>query len=605
MRIAIVLLSSLFLLSCEADKTPDVSGPVPIQQDPEVTTKSTPDSEQTDWCPERTETSGQSVVSVKPASPCQPPEGKIRAKKAWFPTVISILPEDWAIPVGEQVQFSHSLQDAPAALTKWTVNGIPGGDSIVGTIDQNGLYTAPSVVPTANPVAVRATWYSDPSVFSESPVAVTEAPSESGITWTLMTPRVIDVNSPAGTVTVEIGFAGYPNLQLFQWNTQQLTNPPRAEESQGELIEAVALRTGVYAWRISMAEVIAQHEEGVLQQGIGILHCDMCDSNPTNVSISNFGRWIRPLFNDSTIPSVPVSAIAPDFQASTHVVNMAVSRGDAAMLRIDDFLYFYQYFPDAFDFLAFVFADNVIGGPSGTGGPRQNAITGIGLTIFEDYARLGSAGRLQGSLSFWQASVADWTGIVSLHEMAHRWLVYLSEPPINSSLYGSHWPSFSSFNNGIIRCCHGWRYEHVSENVYQVNCPPAAEIGPKYEFSDFELYLMGLLGPDEIGPQIIFDEPTLCNQQGTATVVTMDDIIATYGARSPDYTESQKDFTMATIILSKDRLLTPHEMAYFNHMAERGERTVLVPDPVNPNELRNPFFLATRGRATLSTRILP
>lgn len=98
-----------------------------------------------------------------------------------------------------------------------------------------------------------------------------------------------------------------------------------------------------------------------------------------------------------------------------------------------------------------------------------------------------------------------------------------------------------------------------------------------------------------------------CTRTVEADVVTIDDIIAQYGVRTPDYTVSRKDFTMATVIYSKDRLLTPEEMAWFNHMSQRGE--ALTPLPVKQTNvgrtMTNPFYVATRGLGTLSTRIVP
>ena len=52
---------------------------------------------------------------------------------------------------------ARSVHDAPAggSLT-WEVNGVPGGNSSVGTITSGGLYTAPST-PNAQVVAIKAT----------------------------------------------------------------------------------------------------------------------------------------------------------------------------------------------------------------------------------------------------------------------------------------------------------------------------------------------------------------------------------------------------------------------------------------------------------------
>ena len=39
----------------------------------------------------------------------------------------------------------------------WSVSGVSGGNSTVGTISAGGLYTAPAALPTNNPVTVTAT----------------------------------------------------------------------------------------------------------------------------------------------------------------------------------------------------------------------------------------------------------------------------------------------------------------------------------------------------------------------------------------------------------------------------------------------------------------
>lgn len=46
----------------------------------------------------------------------------------------------------------------------WSVNGVPGGNATVGTIDATGLYTAPATVPNPNAVKVTATSAYEPSI---------------------------------------------------------------------------------------------------------------------------------------------------------------------------------------------------------------------------------------------------------------------------------------------------------------------------------------------------------------------------------------------------------------------------------------------------------
>src|SRR4051812_6728288 len=60
------------------------------------------------------------------------------------------------IAVSDSRQLTAYVPLSPNTVT-WTVNGIPGGDSSVGTVSATGLYQAPAAVPPANAVSVAAT----------------------------------------------------------------------------------------------------------------------------------------------------------------------------------------------------------------------------------------------------------------------------------------------------------------------------------------------------------------------------------------------------------------------------------------------------------------
>ena len=57
------------------------------------------------------------------------------------------------IRVNEQIQFTSPALTLGSPMT-FSVNGIPGGNSEIGTIDNKGLYTAPAIVPVPNTVNV-------------------------------------------------------------------------------------------------------------------------------------------------------------------------------------------------------------------------------------------------------------------------------------------------------------------------------------------------------------------------------------------------------------------------------------------------------------------
>lgn len=55
----------------------------------------------------------------------------------------SISPQSAAVAPGQMIPFTATVDGNTTNLT-WTVSGVPGGNSTVGTIDSNGNYTAPS-----------------------------------------------------------------------------------------------------------------------------------------------------------------------------------------------------------------------------------------------------------------------------------------------------------------------------------------------------------------------------------------------------------------------------------------------------------------------------
>jgi YD repeat-containing protein len=94
------------------------------------------------------------------------------------PTPFAVLPHVRITPVapiiiGATVQFSAVVTPLPADQSvTWSVNGITGGNTTVGTISAGGLYTAPNQ--TINAV-VRATSVATPTLFGETQARVRDA----------------------------------------------------------------------------------------------------------------------------------------------------------------------------------------------------------------------------------------------------------------------------------------------------------------------------------------------------------------------------------------------------------------------------------------------
>ena len=77
------------------------------------------------------------------------------------------------IEVGSTRQLTAYVPLSPNTVT-FTVNGIAGGNAMVGTISPTGLYSAPATVPMPNAVKVRATSTAYPDKFGEATMTVTQ-----------------------------------------------------------------------------------------------------------------------------------------------------------------------------------------------------------------------------------------------------------------------------------------------------------------------------------------------------------------------------------------------------------------------------------------------
>lgn len=112
---------------------------------------------------------------------------------------VTVSPAAATVRVGHPQAFSATLTGATGGVT-WSVNGVAGGDAVVGTIDASGVYVPPTLVPNPNVVTVRATSVSTPSASGTAAVTLIPPPS-----ITSLNPSTIAV----GPFTLAVTGAGY------------------------------------------------------------------------------------------------------------------------------------------------------------------------------------------------------------------------------------------------------------------------------------------------------------------------------------------------------------------------------------------------------------
>jgi hypothetical protein len=319
----------------------------------------------------------------------------------------------------------------------------------------------------------------------------------------------------------------------------------------------------------------------------------------------------------SQVPSLPVTRDAPDMQHTDYLVNIAMPSAfppasdprifpDASQVTSR----FYSMFPDDVDIINVVYFPSYFQNRSHS--VLRNAVKGVGLPALDYGQQFGSAARLKGISHFPVTGYYDGADIGFQHELTHQWVNYLNVPPFAG---GGHWP-YSTMASGLM----GVSLPGTGEGG-EFPClivPDSAGVHLVFNpdrpvHNDLDLYLMGLLPPEQVGEQIVLNVTSFpgCNAtfpEGSFTRVHVGDLISnpSIGPRDPDSTKAQKTFRTATILVTRDELLGPEAMSLYSLFAQRAELT--KPTAIHEGLVKavaKPFALSTRGLGTLDSRVPP
>ena len=317
-----------------------------------------------------------------------------------------------------------------------------------------------------------------------------------------------------------------------------------------------------------------------------------------------------------TVPIPPVWSPAPDVRRTTHAVGLVRPLGGAFPAHTVDLAAasrrYHEIFADDREFLVFALPYNTAGAPGGSFGLVKNSVTGLGLPIVDASASYGSAGVLEGLLRIHWGNTR-FSGTLN-HEVLHRFAAYLSPSLDLASVPGNnfnpqHWGAIERPSTGFATpVAYSGMFDHV-----------AARTGGGFEgwldgnvvdpfYNDLELYLMGLVGPQEVASPIqVLDDPSyqrdevrgdtrysLYSSAGIRSV-TMADVIAANGLRQPGPVEAPRAFR-AALVVPYDRPLTDVELAYHDLAMREWEKP-------SSAVLDSTFLMATGGRATMTTAI--
>ena len=360
---------------------------------------------------------------------------------------------------------------------------------------------------------------------------------------------------------------------------------------------------GTWSGRVATSNLVFNYRNGDLRNTSAFVEVvTAAATQQTGVTVN---------IKDNTIQNVVPQSLAEAVQSTSHVVNIRYDslylggQVPPQVLRT-----FYQFFGDEYDLINVI--EQVQTGNDPFYFAARNEVTGLGLQTFDRAEPFGSAARLHGILHFPDETDFDPAETGVLHELSHRWMNFSNLQSLRT--LRPHWPisTLAQGINGYAETEDGagqifrWEITPQANQTYSVRAAPEPRA-----YNDFELYLLGLLPPDSVRPHIVFLNQ---NQRaelrpggvlvGPTDTVTVGEWVARDGVRTPAYPDAPRTFRMATIVLSRNGLLTRDEMSFYNSVAMRAESETEMPAiRATTRIITWPFFLATGGRGRLITRL--
>jgi hypothetical protein len=129
---------------------------------------------------------------------------------------VTVSPSSATVRIGHFQTFTANVTGASGGVS-WSVNDIPGGDTVVGTIDSNGQYLPPTVVPSPPTVTVRATSTASPTSSGAAMVTIIPHASVTSVSPSPVTTGnfTLTVNGAGFVAGSLVSFDGAPLATSF------------------------------------------------------------------------------------------------------------------------------------------------------------------------------------------------------------------------------------------------------------------------------------------------------------------------------------------------------------------------------------------------------
>ena len=320
------------------------------------------------------------------------------------------------------------------------------------------------------------------------------------------------------------------------------------------------------------------------------------------------------------IPASPVVRINDRVQYASHVVNLRDpdfgAGGERTLNQYEIVRRFYEHFADEYEVIAVVSDDHLLSSWGGAHDNVRNDIRGIGLSLFDRSADLGSAGVLQ-AVETWDGGHAwpSWTGV--LHEQGHQWGDFSKvwdslRPPLDRRGHNPDGHTPLLFPGAVTYGAVLFGNRRVTR-VRSAGQPDRFEIEPTLPLVTYHpltLYRMGLVPASAVPDMLVFRDQGQFGGASSAspapgavvtgetTAVTVNDLLAADGVRQGPVV---RRIRRAIVFVSRERLVPKAQMDVLNYFARRlGASSGVTSWDRYPS-----FAEATGGRATMTTDIRP
>jgi len=484
-------------------------------------------------------------------------------------------------PRGTTTFTATTAAGTPVSVT-WSVNGVSGGSAQLGAISSAGVYTAPQTIPDGDSIIVTAL-SSENSV--QQSATVYFIPNNTDRDYYVPIPRVVDLQRGTRTRFLVVPPSNAATVSLIRGTNAAVPLTP--------------IGSGVLTFTVDASTLT--YVDGTLHAGVGQL--DYRTSDNTRIKLGNLSVNVR----DAGMPDVPITQLAADAQRSPYILNLRVDTATIGPYPAITKRALEVLGGDRFDFVAVV--ATVTSNNNRNYASIRNDVRGTGLQPYDNSIAWGGAGRLRGAIAFPIDGFFDGAERGFLHEHGHAWINFATDAQLRPGV--SHWP-LSTMAHGIMGFSIGGQggqggdfpflLTPLGDGTVRVTQEPVQVV-----FTPLDLYVMGLLPADSVPPSLILPPSTNFNsltngQVLPATTYTIADYIAGMGTRVPSSATSPRQFATACVVLSYGRLLTPSEMAFFDYASARAETRTMLRTGAGPANAPG-FFLATGGRATLTTRL--